>query len=231
MNSNIHNPPHHQKTGHLASSTPLPGNHQLLRLHLPQLSHSIAPGQLLSVEDVALPVMRCNRHQQWLELLSSAPQEWALNAALRCEVMGEPFELPSTPAKALLVAEDMGLAPITFLAETLRQERRHSLLVLLGFSGGIPFRPAPSRIMINDLPAGVIATMPLFEDWQVPCRIAHRDEPPGCFGGSVVELARHWLERQGERDVVLYLGGGKKAAAAGASLGREFGLRCQSREL
>lgn len=215
-------------TSHLIASAPLPGNHQLLRLHLPQLSGSITPGQLISVEGIVLPVMRCNRQQQWLELLSSAPLPWEMNTALHCEVMGKPFELPATPVTALLVAEDVGLAPITFLAETLRKDRRHSLLVLLGFNNEIPFRPAPSRIMVNDLPPGVIATMPLFEDWHLPCRIAHADEPPGCFGGDVIELACYCLQQPREVVTTLYLSGSVGMVEAGTELAREFDLACQS---
>lgn len=224
----MHTTPHHRETGRLTGSTALSGGYQLLRLHLPQLSHSAAAGQLLSVEGVALPVMRSNRQQQWLEVLSASPLPWDRDALLQCEVVGEPFELPDTPVTALLVAEDLGLAPITFLAETLRGEQRHSLLVLLGFTGGIPFRPAPSRIMVGDLPAGVIATMPLFEDWSIPCRIAHADELPGCFGGDVLELARHWLQHHSAGATEIYICGKTKKTETGICLGQEFGLGYQA---
>lgn len=224
----MHTSSPHQETGRLVASTPLSGSYQLLRLHVPQLCHAVAPGQLLSVEGVTLPVMRCNRQQQWLELLSSSPLPWDREAMLQCKVMGVPFALPTTAVTALLIAEDLGLAPITFLADTLRKERDHSLLVLLGFGDEMPFRPAPSRIMVNALPAGVIATMPLFEDWHLPCRIAHGDEPPGCYGDDVTELARHWLQRQGGVTTALFFSGGFGMGEAVASLATEFGLNHQA---
>lgn len=220
--------PHTSETARLSGATTLPGNHQLLRLHLPQLSQRLAAGEQLSVEGVVLPLMRCHRTQQWGEVLSAAPLPWEQGSTLHCEVVGEPFQLPSAPITALLLAEGLGLAPITFLADTLRKERRHSLLVLLGFNNEIPFRPAPSRIMVGNLPAGVIATMPLFEDWQLPCRIAHADEPPGCFGGDVITLARHWLGRQRGAAPVLYCSGGPEMGEAAASLARELGLTRQA---
>ncbi len=219
---------HESETGRLLGKIPLPGGYQLLRLQLPLLSQQVAAGQQLAIEDVLLPVMRNHAGQQWVELLSTTMPPWASSEnAIHCELLGKPFQLPHTPVTALLIAEDLGLAPIVFLADTLRKQHRHSLLVLLGFSGAIPFRPAPSRIIINSLPAGVIATMPLLEDWSVACRIAHVDEPPGCFGGDVVELARHWLQ-QPNGAMQLFISGNKKMTETGTCLGEAFGLESQA---
>ncbi len=221
------------ETGTLLNCTSLPGNYQLLRLHLPQLSQTIAAGQQLRIESEYLPVMRGHPGQQWVELLSTSSHPWiAPQAALYCEVVGEPFQPPHAAASVLLIGEELGLAPITFLAETLKKERRHSLLVLLGFSGELPFRPAPSRIMVKELPAGVIATMPLLEDWLVAGRIAHADEPPGCFGGDVLTLARHWLQQTQLQPpfgmVEIYISGKEEMVEAGASLAKAFNLKYQT---
>ena len=217
------------ETGRLLNSSVLPSGYQLLRLCLPQLSQTIAAGQQLQIEGCVLPVMRCNPAQQWMELLSDEQFAWAVpGTALYCQLSGDPFQLPHSPCTALLIAEDLGLAPITFLAETLKKERRHSLLALLGFSNAIPFRPAPSHIMISDLPAGVIATTPLLEDWSIPCRIAHADEPPGCFGGDVLELARYWLQQQRSTATHFYISGNREMTEAGISLAKEFNLEYQA---
>ncbi|MDZ4262408.1 MAG: hypothetical protein U1B30_08775 [Pseudomonadota bacterium] len=221
------------ETGTLLSSTPLPGNYHLLRLHLPQLSQTIAAGQQLRIEGNVLPVMRNHPAQQWIELLSSTLPSWvAPQATLHCAVAGEPFQPPHTAASVLLIGEALGLAPIIFLAERIKKERRHLLLVLLGFNGEIPFRPAPSRIMVDGLPAGVIATLPLLEDWSVAGRIAHTDEPPGCFGGDVVTLAHHWLQQSQSQPqfeaVKIYLSGNREMVEAGASLAEAFNLEYQT---
>jgi dihydroorotate dehydrogenase electron transfer subunit len=219
-------------TGKVLNSTALPGGYQLLRLHLPQLSQTIAAGQQLYIGETRLPVMRSNPMQKWIELLSDAAIAWATpGATLRCQLSGKPFTLPHISTTALLIAEDIGLAPITFLAETLKKEQRHSLLVLLDFNNTIPFRPAPSRIMIDGLPAGVIATMPLLEDWSIPCRIAHADEPPGCFGGEVLELARYWLQQPHNAATTIYISGDREMVEAGISLAKEFNLEYQAIEI
>ncbi len=221
------------ETGTLLSSTPLPGNYHLLRLHLPQLSQTIAAGQQLRIEDKELPVMRSHPGQQCVELLSRSSHTWiAPQAIVHCELAGEPFQLPHTAASVLLIGEALGLAPIIFLAETLKKERRHLLLVLLGFNGEIPFRPAPSRIMVDGLPAGVIATLPLLEDWSVAGRIAHADEPPGCFGGDVVTLARYWLQQSQSQPqfeaIKIYLSGNREMVEAGANLAEALNLEYQT---
>ena len=51
--------------------------------------------------------------------------------------------------------------------------------------------------MVPGIPAGVIATMPLLEDWGIACRLASRQGYPGCCEGLVTELATEWLTALG----------------------------------
>ena len=44
------------------------------------------------------------------------------------------------------------------------------------------------------LPDGVIAAMPLMEDWGIASRLASLQGYPGCFEGYVTDLARAWLD-------------------------------------
>ncbi len=220
-------PPEHEM-GRVSNNTALPGGYSLLRLHLPHLSQTITSGQQLRIEGWVLPAMRCPHNQQWVELLARTPLPWSTGDTLQVEVVGKPFTLPNAPITALLIGDSLGLAAMTFLAEQLKQTRSHSLLVLLGFNDTLPFRPAPSRIMVDGLPAGVIATMPLLEDWSVPGRIAHIDEPPGCFGGDVLTLARHWLEQPQLGTVEIYISATQTTCEAGVRLAKQFNLRCQA---
>ena len=67
-------------------------------------------------------------------------------------------------------------------------------LVLLGSTGlPFPFRPRPSVIVVPGIPTGVIACMPLLEEWGVASRLASTLDLPGCFEGSVIALADTWL--------------------------------------
>jgi dihydroorotate dehydrogenase electron transfer subunit len=91
----------------------------------------------------------------------------------------------------LLIGEGVGIGPILARAEQLRDSKP---LVLLGSDIPFPFRPRPSLIVVAGMPDGVIACMPLLEEWGVASRLASHADFPGCFDGSVVELADHWLK-------------------------------------
>jgi dihydroorotate dehydrogenase electron transfer subunit len=82
-------------------------------------------------------------------------------------------------------------------------------LVLLESAVPFFFRPRPSRLLVPAMPAGVIATLPLLEDWGIPCRLASTLEVPGCYEGSALELASAWLEAlapEARTEVMLYAG-------------------------
>jgi dihydroorotate dehydrogenase electron transfer subunit len=80
-----------------------------------------------------------------------------------------------------------------FLAEWLKARQDFQPLVLLGSEIPFPFTARPSRILLSGIPAGVIACAPLLEDWGIPSRLASLQGYPGCFAGTVTELAREWL--------------------------------------
>ena len=66
-------------------------------------------------------------------------------------------------------------------------------LVLLGSNIPFPFRPRPSVIVVPGIPTGVIACMPLLEEWGIASRLASTADLPGCFEGTVTALADVWL--------------------------------------
>ena len=62
----------------------------------------------------------------------------------------------------------------------------------------------------------------------MPGRIAHIDEPPGCFGGDVLTLAHHWLEQPQRGTVDIYISATQATCEAGASLAKQFNLHYQA---
>ena len=83
-------------------------------------------------------------------------------APLASAPAGEPFDLGTATARALLLADESGIAPIVSLARTLRgRQPRVKPFALFEFAPPLPFRPQPSRIMIPGLPVGIIAALPL----------------------------------------------------------------------
>ena len=144
----------------------------------------------------------------------------------------EPFDLGTATARALLLADESGIAPIVSLARTLRgRQPRVKPFALFEFTPLLPFRPQPSRIMIPGLPVGIIAALPLLEDWGIPSRIAcPAGDQPGCFEGTATDLARGWLDiSQGVADVTVFACGGEALLATVQALADAYRLACQTR--
>lgn len=92
--------------------------------------------------------------------------------------------------RTLVIGEGAGIGPAIHFAERNRAKR---LLVLLGSETPFPFRPRPSVIVVPGIPTGVIACMPLLEEWGIASRLASTLDLPGCYEGTATALADLWL--------------------------------------
>lgn len=194
---------HHAKIIDLIT---LKGGYSLLKLSNQELAGLASAGQFICFTEskgkFSLPLMRANPKDGELELLYKT-QGQAANffgkkkkgekLALKVEV-DEVFKVNSDKKRPLLIGSEIGMAAMVFLAEQLKDtEEGCSPLVLLASEQAYPFIAKPSQIMINGMPIGAIASMPLLEDWDIACRLSSKQGFPGCFDGSVVELAKQWL--------------------------------------
>ena len=144
--------------------------------------------------------------------------------------IGNPFQLHPERRRPLLIGGGVGMPPMVFLADDLRRRSDYEPWVILGSEASFPFAPRPSRIMVSGLPEGVIAGMPLLEDWGVPSRLTSLEARPGCYQGYVTGLARPWLEQLDAEtlgEVELFACGPHPMLEAVAALARDFGLPCQ----
>ncbi len=171
----------------LASETLPGGLWQQTRVHCPDAA-GLGPGQSLCIAGEPVAIM--SRDSQGnLSLVHRRERPLDLDGDWTLEDAPAALE----PGPRLLVAEDSGLFASVFWVAELRRRTDTSVLALLGATGVFPFSPSPSRIYLPDMPAPVIATMPLFDDWQIPARLAHADGLPGCYDGPVLALAETWL--------------------------------------
>ncbi|MFL6619326.1 MAG: dihydroorotate dehydrogenase electron transfer subunit, partial [Povalibacter sp.] len=180
------------------------GDQFILRVKAPALAAAARPGNHIQLRgesgvSALLPIMRARTQTGVLELLyrtegsdlealSSKQAGDRLHISLRSDKAF--VRLPERP-RTLVVADELGIAPSIFLSEVLYQQKQ--LFVLLGSSTVFPFRPRPSTILVPGIPDGVIACMPMLDEWGVPSRLASSQDLPGCFDGSVVDLALLWL--------------------------------------
>lgn len=145
--------------------------------------------------------------------------------------IGRPFRLEGYRQLPLLIGGGVGIPPMVFLAEHMhRSEPDVRPLVLMGSEVPFPFTPRPSTRLSPELPPGVIACMPLLEDWGIMSRLASRQGYPGCFDGLVTELARHFLRAlapEALAEVELYACGPTPMLRAVQQLAADFDLPCQ----
>src|SRR5690606_9801105 len=141
-----------------------------------------------------------------------------------------PFTLDPARPRALLIGGGVGIPPMVFIADHLRQDKIGAWkpFVIMGSEVPFPFKVQPSTILVPGMPDGVIAGMPLMDDWGIPSRLASLQGYAGCFEGYVTDLARAWLEALDDSargEVAIYSCGPTPMLAAVAKLARDFNLR------
>lgn len=94
----------------------------------------------------------------------------------------------------LLIGTDSEQAAVIRTANALHHsDPAISLLVLIGSAGSFSFKPRPSTILVPSMLAGVIAAVPSLEEFGIASRLASELGLPGCYDGTVIELAGEWL--------------------------------------
>lgn len=221
------------------SHQPQAGGYALLRLLAPQCAAHAQPGIIVcltngSVLTHTAPLLRVDGRVGWIEILYSATS--ALPALNMGELItlsivpGAVFTLPSRPCP-LIIGDTIGTAPTVFMADKIRQKKNFRPLVLLGYDTAPPFIAAPSRILVQGMPSGVIAAMPLLEDWGIPSRVAYTQGQPGCFEGTADELAHLWLDAlpSAQRaETEIFVSGSSALTDAVARFARQYQMPCQA---
>jgi dihydroorotate dehydrogenase electron transfer subunit len=224
-----------------------PGRQYVLRLHAPLCAARATAGSFAHVAvDPAIPmrrplsIMRADAGAGWIELLYKVMGEGLSHLASRkagdtvnlLGPIGQGFTPHADKPLALLLGGGVGIPPMVYLAEVLRDRAAEGFrpFAIMGSEIPFPFRARPSKIMVAGMPDGVIASMPLLEDWGIPSRLTSKAGYAGCHDGYVTDLARAWL---GTLDaatlarVEIFSCGPTPMLKAVASLAREFGVACQ----
>jgi dihydroorotate dehydrogenase electron transfer subunit len=223
------------------------GEQYVLRLEAPRCARAATPGSFVHITcDTSLPmrrplsIMRVDAAAGSIELLFKivgpglrqlSQQPIGANLSIIGPI-GQGFTPHGERPRALLIGGGVGIPPMIFLAEALRQrvDAAFKPLVLMGSEIPFPFRPKPSVILVPGMPEGVIAAMPLLEDWQVPSRLASFSGFAGCFHGYVTDLAATWLgglDTAALKQVEMFACGPTPMLAAAAQVAKRFGIPCQ----
>ena len=231
----------------LLAQQEFPGRQFVIRLHAPKCAAAATPGSFAHLTcDPLLPmrrplsIMRTDPTAGWIEILYKivgpgleALSKRPLGATLSVMgPIGQGFKPSPQRPKTLLVGGGVGIPPMVFLAESLkeRDDAAWQPLVLMGSEIPFPFHTRPSTILLPGVPDGVIACMPLLDGWGVPSRLASLAGFPGCFDGYVTDLAAAWLsslDSSALAQVELFACGPTPMLQATAKVARRFGVPAQ----
>ena len=229
------------------SQDSFPGQQYVMRLAAPETAARATAGSFVHVTvDPSVPmrrplsIMRVDAQAGWIELLYKIHGHGLQHLASRragervnlLGPIGQGFTPHLARPRALLIGGGVGIPPMVFLADTLRERAAEGFrpLAILGSELPFPFRARPSTILVPGMPDGVIACMPLLDDWGVPSRLTTKSGFAGCHDGFVTDLARLWLARLDAAtlaQVEIFSCGPTPMLQAVARLAREFGLPCQ----
>jgi dihydroorotate dehydrogenase electron transfer subunit len=223
------------------------GEQYIIRIEAPKCAAHAVPGSfahLTCAESIPmrrpLSIMRADAQAGWIDILykvvgpglAALAKRKAGDAISVLGAIGKGFVPHVERPWPLLIGGGVGIPPMVFLAESLRArtDARWQPLVMMGSEIPFPFRTRPSHIMVNGIPDGVIACMPLLDEWDVSSRLASRSGFPGCFDGFVTALAETWLATLGPEQlakVEIFACGPTPMLEATARLARRYALPCQ----
>ncbi|MGD8498053.1 MAG: dihydroorotate dehydrogenase electron transfer subunit [Chromatiales bacterium] len=217
----------------------------ILRLQAPKCAARAEPGSFAHLQcDPMLPmrrplsIMRSSPEGGWLEFLYKAVGQGTALLARRqpgerlslLGPIGNGFSPNPERRRPLLIGGGVGIPPMVFLADRLRRDPELSPFVIMGSEVPFPFKARPSTMLVPGIPEGVIATMPLLEDWHVPGRLCSLRGYPGCHEGYVTDLARLWLDAQPttqRTQIQIFACGPHPMLEAVARLAADYELPCQ----
>ena len=231
----------------LLAQQEFPGGQFVIRLRAPKCAAAATPGSFAHLTcDPQIPmrrplsIQRVDARAGWVEILYKVvgPGLAALSQRPKGAIVsvlgpiGNGFKPSPARPRTLLVGGGVGIPPMVFLAESLKErgDAEWRPFVLMGSEIPFPFQTRPSTILVPGVPDGVIACMPLLDGWGVPSRLASLAGFPGCYEGYVTDLAAAWLASLDERalaEVEMFACGPTPMLQAAARVARRFGVPCQ----
>jgi dihydroorotate dehydrogenase electron transfer subunit len=223
------------------------GNQFILKLRAPKCARRATPGSFVHLTcDESLPmrrplsIMRANPERETIEVLYKVvgrglellSNKRAGDRLSTLGPIGNSFVPHPDKPRTLLVGGGVGIPPMVFLAESLRErdDAQWKPLVLMGSEVPFPFRAKPSTIMVPGVPDGAIACMPLLDEWGVASRLASMAGYAGCYEGYVTDLATAWLDAldpQARTEVEMFACGPTVMLKAAAAVAKRFHIPCQ----
>jgi dihydroorotate dehydrogenase electron transfer subunit len=224
----------HLEEAEILEHTPHAANQYILRVAAPAAADTAQPGTFAHLTcDPSQPmrrplsIMRADRSQGWLEFLYK-PIGAGLAKLARRQV-GELVSVLERP-HVLAIGGGVGIPPLVFLAEELRNRADYDPVILMGSEIPFPFELQLSALDVALKAPGTSHGLRLLEQWGIPSRLASNAGLPGTFSGYVTELARALLAARSEnslRATQIVACGPEPMLCAVAKLAASLSLPCQ----
>ena len=223
-----------------------PDEQFVMRFDSPRCAGAATAGSFIHLKcDDAIPmrrplsIMRANAEEGWIDVLYKVVGEGlqALShrkpgdALSSMGPIGKGFTPHSDRPRTVLIGGGVGIPPMVFLAEVLKENpSAWSPVVFMGSEIPFPFELQASALPIPGIAEDVATSMALMESWNVPSRLASLSDFDGTFRGYVTDLAAAYLETLTDAELAeteIFSCGPTPMLAAVAKLAARFGLPCQ----
>ncbi len=230
--------------GELVSVAFFPGEQFVMRIRAPKCAAAALPGSFVHLTcDDTLPMRRplsiMRVENDCIDILYKIVGEGLRRLSTKqpgqkmsvLGPIGQAFRPSPERPNTLLIGGGVGIPPMVFVADSLRQDTDNwNPIAILGSELPFPFAERTSDIASTWVDDSVNATMPLMEDWGIPCRLATLAGFDGCFNGYVTELAELWLSSLGADELQkteIFSCGPTPMLKAVAALAEKYSLPCQ----
>ncbi|MDA7440867.1 dihydroorotate dehydrogenase electron transfer subunit [Candidatus Pseudothioglobus singularis] len=142
--------------------------------------------------------------------------------------IGNGFELTDRKIP-LLIGGGVGMPPMIAIAQKIKDNAYYNPYVILGSEVPFPFEASQSSL--SGFNSSSFYTMPLLEEWRVPCGLASLQDYEGVYKGYVTDLAREYLDSLSSNDlkeVEIFTCGPNPMLEAVSKLANEYKLPCQA---
>ena len=142
--------------------------------------------------------------------------------------IGNGFELTDRKIP-LLIGGGVGMPPMIAIAQKIKDNAYYNPYVILGSE--VPFTFEASQSSLSGFNSSKFYTMPLLEEWRVPCGLASLQDYEGVYKGYVTDLAREYLDSLSSSDlkeVEVFTCGPNPMLEAVSKLANEYNLPCQA---
>ena len=221
-------------------------NQFILILEAPKSSETALPGEFAFVdcgENILLrrplSYLRANKKRKTVEFLYKiiGPGLEALSILGPGDEVnlmgpiGRGFNFEKTNQIPVLIGGGVGIPPVLFLAEYLKNlNKEYAPVAFFGSEIPFPFSKVKSSITIDGIKNNINASIADMENKEIPCRLTSLNDFDGCYQGHVTELAELWIRTLSKKElkqIVIYACGPEPMLQAAANLSKTYQIDCQ----